>query len=126
MIRLSIWVSLITIALCVNVFAQDVATNYPTIPQALGGLIHAIFPNLTFTQIESAVATIFLAARILRKVIPDKFQTGKIGDVLKHSALEINPNLLATPPAVAKSTTELIDQTTGAKVEPVQTNQPKV
>lgn len=65
-----------------------------------------------------------VAARWLRKLVPDDLQTGAVGTALKHAALEINPNLTPTPPTVEKPAVVLTDQSTGAKVEPETVPQP--
>lgn len=41
---------------------------------------------------------VFLFARVGRKAIPDAWQTGRIGSLLKHAALEINPGRKIPPP----------------------------
>jgi hypothetical protein len=63
-------------------------------------------------------------ARDLRKILPDSWQTGKFGLVLKHVAREINPQLTPTPPDVAVKTVELKDVQTGAQVAPQAVNLP--
>jgi hypothetical protein len=50
----------------------------PATPQQIKGLLGL------------AVAA-FFGARLLRKGLPDQWQTGIIGSALKHAALEINP-----------------------------------
>ena len=50
----------------------------PATPQEIKGLLGL------------AVAA-FFGARLLRKGLPDQWQTGLIGTALKHAALEINP-----------------------------------
>ena len=50
----------------------------PVTPQAIKGLLGL------------AVAA-FFGARLLRKGLPDQWQTGIVGTALKHAALEINP-----------------------------------
>ena len=66
-------------------------TNTPDISQAVATLVHAIFPKLSFNDAVSFVGAVFLIARTLRKAIPDGAQTGQLGQLLKHLALEINP-----------------------------------
>lgn len=73
-------------------------TNSPNVGQAIGVLVHAVAPNINMTDVSEIVGAIFIIARVLRKVIPDNAQTGKLGTVLKHAALEINPQLTPTPP----------------------------
>ena len=71
-------------------------TNTPDISQAVATLVHAIFPKLSFNDTVSAVGAVFLIARTLRKAIPDNAQTGQLGQLLKHLALEVNPAKGAT------------------------------
>ena len=71
-------------------------TNTPDISQAVATLVHALFPKLSFSDAVSIVGAVFLIARTLRKAIPDNAQTGQLGQLLKHLALEINPAKGAT------------------------------
>ena len=71
-------------------------TNTPDVSQAVATLVHALFPKLSFNDCVSFVGAAFLIARVLRKAIPDSAQTGQLGQLLKHLALEINPALGAT------------------------------
>ena len=84
-------------------------TNTPDISQAVATLVHALFPKLSFDDAVSTVGAVFLIARTLRKAIPDNAQTGQLGQLLKHLALEANPAQGATtekpetPPTAAPS-----------------------
>jgi len=75
--------------------------------------------------IGSLGAAILILARVLRKLVPDGWQTGIFGRLLAHTALEVNPQLTPTPPNVAKPSVELKDVSTGATVEPVEVPQTK-
>jgi hypothetical protein len=44
------------------------------------------------------VIFIFISARVARKAVPDGKQNGLLGTVLKHAALEINPQSVVGPP----------------------------
>ena len=71
-------------------------TNTPDVSQAVATLVHAIFPHVSMSDITSLIGAVFVIARVLRKAIPDSAQTGQLGQLLKHLALEINPALGAT------------------------------
>lgn len=72
--------------------AQIVTNSVPTLNQSITGLYQVVANNKE--SLLMVWGAIVLVARSLRKVIPDKLQTGSLGTVLKHAALEINP---ATP-----------------------------
>jgi len=63
----------------------------PDVASDLVKLLHDVGYNINPTTIATIVVGIFTVARILRKAIPDASQTGKAGELLKHLALEINP-----------------------------------
>lgn len=65
---------------------------------ALTNLLHVLFPKLSVTSIAEFIAELFIIARLLRKAVPDNLQNGRIGTLLKHAALEINPPPAVTPP----------------------------
>lgn len=69
---------------------NTVASN-PSVQQALSTLTKAFFPHVSESQIEQIVLAIFILARAARKAIPDKYQQAILGTILKHLALEINP-----------------------------------
>lgn len=75
--------------------AQIVTNGVPTLQQSVTGLCQVVSNNK-----EALVAVwgaIVLVARALRKLIPDDKQTGTLGTVLKHAALEINPATATNP-----------------------------
>ena len=80
------------IAQITNSIPPDTAADIAKVFNDFG--IHA-----TASGIGQLLALIFIGARLLRKGIPDKMQTGIVGTVLKHAALEINPQLTPEPPA---------------------------
>jgi hypothetical protein len=61
--------------------------------------------NISMSGIGQFVMLVFLGARLARKGVPDSLQTGFIGTILKHAALEVNPQ--ATPPPVAAPAAKL-------------------
>lgn len=67
---------------------------------AITTLVHSALPHLTAQQDIDIVGLLILAARILRKAIPDNLQAGKTGQLLKHIALEVNPVLGELKPVV--------------------------
>ena len=87
------------------------ATQPVTLVDAITKLVEAI---------GGLAASVMILARVLRKAVPDNWQTGILGRLLAHTALEVNPQLTPTPPNVAKPSVELKDVSTGAKVEPVE------
>ena len=54
--------------------------------------------NVSVKGILSTLTMIFLGARILRKAVPDQAQTGWLGLILSHAALEVNPTPGMSPP----------------------------
>lgn len=71
--------------------------------------------NVSVGSIASILGLVVIAARMLRKAIPDNLQTGAMGTALKHAALEINPSLTPTPPSVPQPAVVLKDQSTPAE-----------
>ena len=69
----------------------EVTTNSVTLVTDMARVVHDLVPNISMADIVEFITSIFLVARALRKVIPDNAQTGKLGEILKHAALEINP-----------------------------------
>lgn len=72
--------------------AQGITSSQITVtdvPSAAAALLHFLFPSITPIQ---AITAIYLAAKILRKAIPDKVQASQFGVWLAHVALEVNPS----------------------------------
>jgi hypothetical protein len=68
-------------------------------------LFSDILDSVSFTGLGSAGFLAWVSARFLRKGIPDNLQNGILGAVLKHAALEINPQTKPqTPDAPAQTT----------------------
>lgn len=105
-----------------------VTTNGQVVPQAfIDALANAtgipseilkIMPLKALVWLFVVAVGLPVVSRYARKLIPDRLQTGKLGDVLKHTALEINPGLTPTPPKVPAPAVELKDTATGAIVQP--------
>ena len=70
----------------------QIVTNSPNLVNDVAKVVQDITGG-NFDSIVATVGAIFLLARTLRKVVPDTWQTGKVGEVLKHAALEINPQV---------------------------------
>jgi hypothetical protein len=75
----------------------QVTNNPSTLVDAIR-LIRDVWPNLSIQDCVNLIGAVFILARVLRKAIPDSMQTGSLGTILKHTALEINPQLTSTPP----------------------------
>ena len=103
------------LAVCLPVAAQTNVPAQPSIPQSTpewmdktSGDISSVLGDFgipaTPQEIKGllglAVAA-FFGARLLRKGLPDQWQTGLIGTALKHAALEINPRANAPEQAAA-------------------------
>jgi len=69
---------------------NTVVTN-PTVQQAITTLARVFIPHVSEQQMEDIIVAIFVLARAARKAIPDKYQQAILGTILKHLALEINP-----------------------------------
>lgn len=95
-------------------FAEIVSTNAPDVGQAIGVLVHAFAPNVSKEDVAIITALIPIIARILRKAIPDNLQTGNAGTVLKHIALEINPQSTPPSPSVTVTATTTAPKVLGA------------
>src|ERR1041385_7267682 len=81
-----------------SAFAQtNAAPAVSPVPEDIARLIHDICPNISISTVIQAIAGIFFLARILRKGVPDNWQVGKLGTVLSHLALEVNPDTSAPP-----------------------------
>ena len=93
-------------------------TNSPDIHQAVTTLIKAFWPHMTDEQIASLGMSIFLLARVLRKVIPDEVQNGKLGTLLKHLALEINPQTIQSTIQVVKDAEQVAQNIKPTNPEP--------
>ena len=80
------------------------ATNVvSTLIPDIAKVVQDIWPNVNLDQGIAIVSGIFILARGLRKAIPDNLQTGTLGTILKHAALEINPApSTPTPPVAAQ------------------------
>ena len=63
----------------------------------LAKFVHDVAPSLSYDQIVALIGSLVVIARILRKAIPDTKQTGTVGTILKHAALEINPPTASNP-----------------------------
>ena len=83
-----------------HVFLAQI-TNTNLIPD-IARVVHDVSPDLSVESIVAFLGALFIAARSLRKALPDNIQTGKIGQVLKHLSLEINPKIGASPDEPAK------------------------
>jgi hypothetical protein len=57
--------------------------------------------QINLSGLTSAGFIAWVSARLLRKGVPDSMQTGIVGTVLKHAALEINPEPAAKPQPAA-------------------------
>ncbi|MDE1868026.1 MAG: hypothetical protein KGI08_10000 [Thaumarchaeota archaeon] len=71
----------------------NIVTNLP--PETMQDIAKVLTDfgfHITASGIVQTVAAIFILARLLRKAVPDNWQNGPIGTVLKHSALEVNPD----------------------------------
>ena len=120
--------------------AQVIVTNFVTVTNTVSDLtgatstfVKALLPHLTAQEDIDIVGLIFLAARIMRKAIPDNLQTGKAGELLKHIALEVNPVLGELKPIVTlaeplisnaiqtelQKTTPVVSQPTTSAVTPI-------
>lgn len=105
-----------------------VTTNGQVVPQAfidalasatgIPSEILKVMPLKALVWLFVVAVGLPVISRYARKLIPDRLQTGKLGDVLKHAALEINPGLTPTPPGVPAPAVELKDTATGAVVQP--------
>jgi hypothetical protein len=74
-------------------------TNSAVIPDSIR-LIRDLWPSLSIQDCINLIGAIFILARVLRKAVPDSMQTGSLGTILKHTALEINPQTnVEVPPA---------------------------
>jgi hypothetical protein len=76
-----------------NTNITDTVTNSPDVEQAINTLAKAFLPHVSSEQVEAVIGAIFILARVARKAIPDQYQTALLGTILKHLALEINPQL---------------------------------
>lgn len=68
-------------------------TNLP--PETLNDIAKVLTDfgfHVTVSGLVQTIAAIFILARLLRKAVPDNWQSGTLGTLLKHSALEVNPN----------------------------------
>ena len=74
-------------------------TNNPSTLVDAVRLVRDIWPNLSMQDCVSLIGAIFILARVLRKAVPDSMQTGSLGTILKHTALEINPQTTPAPSA---------------------------
>ena len=77
--------------------AAEAASKPPQLPPNVKAdlvkLFSDILDDISLTGISSAGFMAWVAARLLRKGIPDAMQDGILGTVLKHAALEINPQV---------------------------------
>lgn len=65
----------------------------PNIKSDLEKLFSDILDSVSFSGSLQGLFAAWLSARLLRKGLPDGIQTGMLGTILKHAALEINPQL---------------------------------
>lgn len=71
----------------------NIVTNLP--PEILNDIVKVCTDlglHVTASGVVQFLVTLFVLARLLRKAIPDNWQTGVIGTALKHTALEVNPD----------------------------------
>ena len=90
----------------------------PNIKADLVKLFSDILDSISFSGLSSAGFIAWVSARLLRKGVPDAMQTGIVGTILKHAALEINPAQTPTPSNVTDQKVILADTATGAKIAP--------
>jgi hypothetical protein len=100
LLALILWMGILSALVC---HGQTNAVPQPDVQQAVGTLIHAIFPHISMEQIVAIVGAVVILARALRKAVPDNMQTALLGTILKHLALEINP-VSTTPPPTPPAT----------------------
>jgi hypothetical protein len=76
--------------------------QYNPLPSSTAADIAKVFQdfgvNVSVSGVAQFLILTFFGARYLRKGLPDRIQTGVIGTILKHAALEINPQNTPTPP----------------------------
>ena len=65
--------------------------------------------KINLSGLTSAGFIAWISARLLRKGVPDNLQTGIVGSILKHAALEINPEpaIKPQPAAIAAEPSKL-------------------
>lgn len=103
-------ITILSLTSCL-LFAQE-GTNAPAAPAAPTGNINLnttandiakVFQDFGVDASPKGIAEFifmgFFSARFLRKAIPDQMQTGIVGKLLAHAALEVNPTTAIVPKA---------------------------
>jgi hypothetical protein len=89
-----------------NLLLAQLTNLPPNLTQDIAKVLSDFGLNINYSDIVQVVAAIFIIARILRKGVPDNWQTGALGTFLKHAALEVNPQpptpIATTQPPVNK------------------------
>ena len=99
-------------------------TNNAGVIDAVANIVHYYSPTMSVESLTALAGSVFILARILRKAIPDNQQTGAIGQILKHCALEINPKTDASSDQPSKPVIEGAKPTLEAPQAPVITIKP--
>jgi hypothetical protein len=88
--------------------AQIVTNTAPDIAGDVIKLIHDFGYSVNPELVASILTFVFVIARVLRKALPTSVQAGSAGELLKHIALEVNPQ---TGASTAQPTTPVVPPT---------------